>query len=75
LPVAAASKVEVRIVITFLGVRRFHRLHRVARVDRALERVGIDDARHSEITMTSSSAATRGRTFLASVVAGATMWL
>jgi hypothetical protein len=72
--VARARRVEGRGAEghDLLGIGRFHRLDRVARVDRALERVGIDDARDaSEITITSSSAATRGMMFLASVVAGA----
>jgi hypothetical protein len=61
----------VRKVTTFLASDDLHRLDRVAGVDRALERVGVHTPEMSEITITSSSAATRGMMFLASVVAGA----
>ena len=45
----------------------------VARINRALEGVAVDHRGASEITITSSKRATRGITFLASVVAGATI--
>ena len=57
-----------------LRVRRLHRLDRVAGIDRPLERIASTTSVISEITITSSFAASRGATFLPVVVPGNRIW-